>query len=353
MNGAIGLHTLVYLIREHWMSAFLILVTLSTMVVLVILRWYVRRRLRAMLETRFSEEHELDLLPSPGPLEQQSLELIARFREEVWAMPEADLQLGLEPLNRRAVAIVRAIGAIYYPEVEKPEFEASLSDSLELVKRVSTRLNRLASAIPFKYLGSRKLSDFQRYYQVYQKINESPVLKIFRKNRHIYKAAKLVINLKNVSNPLYWAGRELTREGYFYILRWFYLNFTSEIGREAIRLYSGTRFQKEEDRDAALVCYRLFHTMRKWSGPSAAEWAAFVLFVSDLSALDSDTRLQILARCSEDRLPKDVGEQKLVTKAGTKWYKEGLKKMLDADSGPSPAKAKLIENEANEQLPAG
>ncbi len=353
MNGPIGLHTLVYLVREHWMSAFLILVTLTTMGVLLILRWYVRRRLRAMLENRFSEEHELDLLPSPGPLEQQSLEMIARFREEVWEMPEGDLQLGFDALNRRAMNIVRAIGAVYHPEVEKPEFEASLVDSLELVKRVSTRINRLASAVPFKYLGSRKLSDFQRYYQVYQKINESSVLKVFRKNRHIYKAAKLVINMKNVSNPLYWAGRELTREGYFYILRWFYLNFTSEIGREAIRLYSGTRFQKEEDRDAALVCYRLFHTMRKWGGPSAAEWGAFVLFVSGLSALDADTRLMILGRCSEDRFPKDVGEQKIATRAGIKWYKEGLKKMLDADSNDAPAKTRLIENETREQLPAG
>jgi hypothetical protein len=353
MNSAIGLHTFVDLIRDHWLSAFFLLLTLATIGVLFILRWYIRRRLREMLETRFAEEHELDFPPSPGPLEQQSMEIIARFREDVWAMPERELLLGLEPLNRRAVNIVRSIGAVYYPGCEKPEFEATLVDSLELVRRVSSRLDRLASTIPFKYVAARKLSDFQRYYQVYQKINESPVLRMFRKNRHIYTAAKLVINIKNISNPLYWAGRELTREGYFYILRWFYLNFTSEIGKEAIRLYSGTRFQQEEDRDATLVCYRLFHTMRKWGGPSTAEWAAFVHFVSGLSALDPDTRLQILGRCSEDRLPKDVGEQKLATKAGIKWYKEGLKKMLDADSGPSAAKAKLVESETREQLPAG
>lgn len=341
------------IIHEHWLSAFLILVTLTTIGVILILRWYVRRRLKAMLETRFSEEHELDLPPSPGAKEQEALAVIAAFREEVWTLPETELLLGLDPLNRRAVSIVRAVGAVYHPEAAQPEFEASLGETIELVKRVSTRLTRISSTIPFKYVGGRKLSDFQRYYQVYLKINDSPVLRIFKKNPHIYKAARLMLNVKNISNPLYWAGKELTREGYFFILRWFYLSFTSEIGKEAIRLFSGTRFQREEDRDAALVCYRLFHTMRKWSGPSPAEWAAFVAFVARQSTLDSDTRLHILSRCSEDRLPKDVEEQKIVTKSGIKWYRDGLKKMLDADSGPSPAKVKLIEKESDEKASAG
>ncbi len=352
MNG-IGTHTFVNLFYEHWLSAFFILLTLTTICIIFALRWYVRRRLRAMLESRFSEEHELDLLPSPGPQEQKALELIARLREEVWDLPENELQLGLEPLNRRALAIVRSIGAIYCPESQQPEYEASLTDTLDLVKRVSTRLSRLASTIPFKYLGDRKLSDLQRYYQVYLKINENPVLNFFKSNPHIYKAARLVLNVKNLGNPLYWAGRELTREGYFFILRWFYLTFTSEIGREAIRLYSGKRFQQEEDRDAVLVSYRLFHTMRKWSGPSPSEWAAFVRFVANQPNLDAEGKLHVLARCSEDKLPKDVEEQRITTKSGIKWYKEGLKKLLEADSGPPPIKVKLIEKETGDQEAAG
>jgi len=349
----IGFSTFTYVVHEHWLSAFLILVSLSTICVALGLRWYVRRRLREMLQNRFAEEHELDLLPAVSTLEQQGLELIARMREEVWELPEVDLQLGFDALSRRALTIVRSIGAIYYPEAAQPEYQASLSDTLELVKRVSSRLAKLASTVPMKYIGNRKLSDFQRYYQVYLKINENPVLKLFKKNPHIYKAAKLALNIKNIANPLYWAGRELSREGYFFILRWFYLSFTSEIGKEAIRLYSGKRFQQEEDRDAALVCYRLFHTMRKWSGPTPAEWAAFVRFVAGLSGLDSDSKLHILARCSEDRLPKDVEERTIATKSGIKWYKDGLKAMLDADAGPSPAKVKLIEKETEVQNAAG
>jgi len=344
----IGYNAFTYLIREHWLSAFLILVSLATICVVLALRWYVRRHMREMLENRFAEDHELDLLPPPGVVEQQAMEFIAQKREEVWQLPDSELLLGFDVFNQRALNIVRKIGAIYHPEAAQPEYEASLSDTIELVKRVSSRLSRLTSTIPIKYIGNRKLSDFQRYYQVYLKINDNPVLKLFKKNPHIYKAAKFALNVKNIANPLYWAGRELTREGYFLILRWFYLTFTSEIGREAIRLYSGKRFQQDEDRDAALVCYRMFHTMRKWSGPTPAEWAAFVRFVAGHTALDADSKLHILTRCSEDRLPTDVEEQTITTRSGIKWYKKGLKTLLEADAGSSPAKVKLVEKETGD-----
>jgi hypothetical protein len=309
-------------------------------------------RMREMLENEFAEDHELDLLPSPGELEQKALDIIAGMRKEIWQLPESELQLGFDVFNQRSLNILRTIGAVYHPEAGRPEYEASLSDTLDLIRRVSSRLTRFASTVPMKYIGGQKLSDFQRYYQVYLKINENPVLQLFKKNPHIYKAAKFALNIKNIANPLYWAGRELTRESYFLILRWFYLTFTSEIGKEAIRLYSGKRFHQEEDRDAALVCYRLFHTMRKWGGPTPAEWAAFVRFVAGHSALDSDSKLHILTRCSEDRLPKDVEEQTAATKSGMRWYKKGLKILLDADSSSASAKAKLVEMEASDDRAA-
>lgn len=349
----IGFGTILYVIKEHWLTAFLLLTSLTTICSALVLRWYVRRRIREMLDNGFEEDHELDLLPAPGPLERQSLEYIARVREEVWAVPEAELQLGFEAFNQHALRIVRSIGSIYHPEAARPEYEASLSDTLEMVTRVSARLAKLSSTVPIKYVGNRKLSDFQRYYQVYIKINENPVLKLFKKNPHIYKAARFAFSVKNAANPIYWASRELTREGYFIILRWFYLTFTSEIGKEAIRLYSGKRFHQEEDRDAALICYRMFHTMRKWSGPTPAEWAAFVQFVTNLSALDSDSKLHILARCSEDRLPKDLEERTIATRSGVRLYKKGLKALLEAEAQSSPAKAKLVEKETEATDEAG
>lgn len=345
MDEQFGLHIFSDLIHRHMVSAFFLLLTIMTILSLLGIRWWLRRRLQRMLEEKFEEESELDALPSPGPNDQEALELIRQFRQEVWTIPEGELQLSVEAFNQRAVRVVQAISGVYHEEAEAPQYEASLVEILHLIRRVSTRLTRLASAVPFKYLGDRKLSDYQRYYQVYRTINDNPFVQIFKRNPHLQRIAKWAVNLKNIANPLYWAGKELSREGYFYMLRWFYLTFVSQVGREAMRLYSGRHFQTEEDRDAALICYRLFALARKWGGPCDAEWSALVDFITGHSALEAEIKLHVLSRCSQGRLPKDLDSQILQTKAGARWYREGLKRLRAAEAPQFDAKKRLLEQE--------
>ncbi len=108
--------------------------------------------------------------------DQQVLDLIRGFRSEFWQLPEAELLLSIEALSQRAVRIVTSVAAVYHPDVAVPQYQASLTELLHMVRRVTARLNRLGTVVPFKYLGNRKLSDYQRYYQLYRKINEHPVL---------------------------------------------------------------------------------------------------------------------------------------------------------------------------------
>jgi hypothetical protein len=331
--------------RQHPLSVFFLLLTLLTILLAIVLRWWIRRRLRLMLEEKFEEGGDLDEFPSLSPRDQEALELIKEYRASIWDLPEGELQLNFESLNQRGVEIVRSIAAVYHPQAEIPQYEASLVELLNMARRVSTRLIRLSSGVPFKYLGDRRLSDYQRYYQVYRKINENPVLGFFKRNPHLYKAAKLAMNMKNLANPLYWAGKELSREGFFYLIRWFHMTYISQVGKEAMRVFSGRGFHTEEERDATLGCYQLFALTRQWGGPSAAEWAAFIDFLSGHSSLDPEMKLQILSACSRDRLPKDLDQQVIGSKSGIKLYRQGLKRIQNADSTPSPIKTRLIESE--------
>lgn len=333
------------IISEHWISTFFFLLTLTTILTLAGIRWWLKRRLQRLLLEKLDEEGELDVLTPLGPEDQQALEMIKQLRREVWEIPEAELQLSMEALNQRAVRTVRSIASVYHPEVEIAQYEASLVEILQLIRRVSSKLARLGSVIPFKFLGNRKLSDYQRYYQVYRKINENPILQALKRNPHLYKAARWAMNVKNLGNPLYWAGKELSREGYFYILRWFYLTFISQVGREAMRLYSGRHFQTEEDRDATLIGYRIYALSRRWGGPSPREWAALVDFVTNHPVLEAEVKVHILSRCSQDRVPKDLDLQTLQSKSGVKWYQQALKNLLAIDDHPAPDKADLIQQE--------
>ena len=345
MNTHLEWQTFVDFLGQHWISAFFLLTTVVTLLVLLTVRWWLRRRWKRLLETEYEDDADLDALPPYDDNDQQALDLIRSFRSEVWQIPDSELLLSIEALSQRAVRIVASIATVYHPLTADPQYEASLTELLQLVRRVSARLSRLGAVIPFKYLGNRKLSDYQRYYQLYRKINDHPVLQLLKRNPHLYRIARWALNLKNLANPLYWAGKEVSRESYFYLLRWFYLAFTSQVGREAMRVYSGRHFQTEEEREAALMCYRLFALAQQWGGPSALEWSALVDLVTNHPAMELEVKLQVLSRWARNRLPKDLGEQKLKTKSGLKAYRQGLKRLQESDPDMSSAKAELVQGE--------
>lgn len=327
-----GIQTLIIeLIRRHWVSAVLVLVTLCVLGTLALARWWVRRRWRRLLECDLEEQHELDVLPPWSVQDQQALECIRRLRREVWEIPESELRIGVEPFTARGVAVVRAIAAIYHPSRDVPEYEATLLDSLNLMQRVCRRITRVAALPPWRLITNRKLSEFQRFYRLYQTVNDNPVVQALKQHRRLYRLARLALNLKNVSNPFYWAGRELSREGYFLTLRWFYLAFISNVGREAMKLYSGRHFQRQEERDAALICYRLFQLTHTWGGPSPDEWAMLVRMVADNANLEADAKVHVLSRIAQQQIPRDVMNQPLQTSIGWDWYRDGLERLLKCE----------------------
>jgi len=127
---------------------------------------------------------------------------------------------------------------------------------------------------------------------------------VARRNPFLYRLARWAVHIKNLGNPLYWAGKELSREGYFFTLRWFHVVYIGQVGREAMRVYSGRTFQKEEDRDATLVCYRLFALTRRWGGPSPAEWAALVDFISGHGEIETKSSSMYCPEWLEIGFPK-------------------------------------------------
>jgi hypothetical protein len=336
---------LIDLLRRHWVSATFLLLTSLTLLIIALLRWWIRRRWQRLLEAESEEPHELDLLPSLGPKDQAALQVIKDYRREVWDIPETELQLTVEALSKRAMAIVRSIAAVYHSECDVPEYEATLLESLHLIQRVSRRISHLANVLPWRLLGNRKLSEYQRYYQIYRKINDSALLQILKRHRNLYRIARLAVNVKNLGNPFYWAGKELSREGYFITLRWFTLAFTSQVGREAMKLYSGRHFQREEERDATLVCHRLFALCRKWEGPLPSEWLVLVDVVTGHAYLEPDVKLHILSRWAQQRLPKELDQQTFQTQIARDWYRRGLKDLLKSEPDISPAKRTCIEQE--------
>jgi hypothetical protein len=112
-----------------------------------------------------------------------------------------------------------------------------------------------------------------------------------------------------------------------------------------MRVYSGRQYQTEEEREAALMCYRLFALAQRWGGPSALEWSALVDFVTNHPGMELETKLQVLSRWSKNHLPRNLEEQKLKTRSGLKSYRQGLKCLQETDAELSPVKTELLQSE--------
>jgi len=68
-----------------------------------------------------------------------------------------------------------------------------------------------------------------------------------------------------------------------------------------------------------------------------------VNFVTSLTGLESETKLQIISRCAQGLLPKDLDRQRLQTKYGLRLYRDGLKGLTGRELGQAPLKKKIIE----------
>jgi len=348
MDFSVWSDILIEAVRHHWFSALLLLITLVTIGSFALLRWLLRRRWKKLAAQIEDEDFELDLVSPLSAQDHQAIALIKRLRRQVWELPEEDLQLSIEALSQQAIKVVRAVATIYHEQITAPEFEASLLQSLQLVRRVTVKAIRLANLYPFRFLGNQKLSDYQRYYQVYKKINDHPFLQILKRHPSLHRVARWAVNLKNLGNPLYWAGKELSREGYFLVLRWFYLAFIGQVGREAMRLYGGRQCQREEDREAALVCYRLFKLTEKWGGPSPDEWRLLVGFIANQTALEPEIKLHILSRCAKYRYPQELESYVFQTRAAKKTYLQALNDLLKTEPRRSD-KTAIIHTELSQQ----
>lgn len=344
MNGHIFWGSAAEFFLQHWVSAFFLSLTLLTVSILLMTRWWLRRKWAKILDAEYSAEIALDVQRPLSDQDKVALELVKSFREEMWRLRDHDLQLSIEALSQKAVRIVRSVAAVYHPQAEIPEYEASLTELVQLVQRTAMRLTRMGTIGPFRLLTQRKISDYQKFYQIYQKINDSSFLKLLQRHRYLYRMARWAINLKNLGNPLYWAGREISRESYFFLMRWFYAAFVGQVGREAIRLYSGRHFKDERSFEAAMACFRLFSLTREWNGPSSSEWKTLVDLLINCPFLDTDSKLQMLSHFARNQIP-DSTDAELRDRLVRKWYGKGLERLLDSESETSPTRTELINRE--------
>ncbi len=318
------------IVAEHLISVVLCFLTVATVAAVFILRWWLRRRWNALLQESADPTLHWKSTGDLTEADQKALEYLKEKRRRVWKIPESELSLSFESLFHQAHVMVREIAAIYYPDKNDPEYQASLHDLLKLARRVTTRLETVSSYGPFRLLASRPIADYRSLYRTYQAVQDSEIFQRLKKHKRLYRIARIAVNLKNIKNPFYWLGKELSQEGYFLLLRWFHIALVNQVGKEAIRLYSPHLVLHEDERDLSRVCLKLYEVCRETGGDreSLERW---VRFVCEVPTLDADTKVKLLRTAvTESSLDNNL-ETVPLTPQGKRWYRKGLKLITGPD----------------------
>ncbi len=200
-----------------------------------------RKRLREKPGTRGREEalERIALLRNqfPASVDQQACD---RIESEVRAVSRHfSMSTSVAPKKIYALAaeLTREIAGIYYPAVDNPVLQASISDLLSLNERIVTRLNLKIREFPLnnvKDISIQKIVQGKDYYN--SKIKDK--IEWFKKYKTLYNMGSHAWLSYNALNPWYWgrkiaytSAREIT---FRYLLTW----IITIVGEEAMAVYS-------------------------------------------------------------------------------------------------------------------
>ena len=191
----------------------------------------------------------------PAPVDQQACDRIEAKIKTVSRQFSMQTSIAPKKVYEMAADLTREIAAIYYPGIDNPVLQASISDLLQLNERVVTRLNLKVGEFPLKTvkdINIQKILKGKDYYD--SKIKNK--IEWFKKFERLYKMGNRAWLSYNVLNPWFWgrkiaytSAKEIT---FRYLLTW----IITIVGEEAMTVYSRRHINTREaayERDLAFA----------------------------------------------------------------------------------------------------
>jgi hypothetical protein len=228
-------------LENHWLLLGLAGLLLVWTGSLAAMRWYARRRLLRELANQKLESEEASLdLPDLRPEDRAALEVIRATRRRYLLKLWPGTELSFRTINEMSLELVQAIARVYFPDEDRPELKASLSDLVALHNRVGARLAAWLDTFPMKAVKDVEIKTLWRVHEIYQSLREHPGY-AFIKRHHLDKVVKWGWSVYNYANPWHWGRRAAYHGGKEVAARLLLARTADLVGEEAVRLY-GRRF---------------------------------------------------------------------------------------------------------------
>ena len=229
----------------------------------------------------------------PAPTDQQACD---RIESEVRAVSRHfSMRTSIAPKKVYELAsdFTRKIAGIYYPDVDNPVLQASISDLLRLNERIVTRLNLKVREFPLntvKDINIQKILQGKDFYD--SKIKNK--IEWFKKYKTLYKVGSHAWLSYNALNPWYWgrkiaytSAREIT---FRYLLTW----IITIVGEEAMAVYSRRDINTHEVAFERDLAFAMVDMARINENISSESYAMVLDHVLNKARLSNGLRVNVL-----------------------------------------------------------
>ena len=313
---------------------------------LVLLRNRRKKGLRENLGRRGRDDalQRITLLRNqfPAPADQQACDRIESVVRAVTRQFSMSTSVAPQKVYALAADLTKEIAGIYYPVVDNPVLQASISDLLRLNERIVTRLNIKVQEFPLntvKDINIQKILQGKDYYD--SKIKNK--IEWFKKFTTLYKFGSHAWLSYNALNPWYW-GRKIAytsaREFTFrYLLTW----IITIVGEEAMTVYSRRDINTHETVFERDLAFAMVDTACINKTISSEAYAMVLDHVLNKARLSDTIRVKILQTLTVNESQGGPGLPGTYTEKQIQRLIKNVKRVADAGETLSPENQAKID----------
>lgn len=305
---------------DPYSIAALLLAAFALLSALFLVRRRINREHQKELIARETDQEEfkqIDLIRVHNPTEQdlQAYELIESERQKVWQNLLTKTSIAPRKIYHLSFDLIREIAAIYHPDVENPEFQASVFDLLELNYRIIERVKEYLEEFPLNTIKDLNIQGILKYKGYYDRLSEVELVKFAKDHKYLYTIGKYAWMGYNALNPWYW-GRKVVftagREGAF---RYLLTVIITVVGEEAVLVYSKRNIKAKAVAVEKNIAFEMINMAVVDGVVSQEEYEVILNFILQNHRVDDQIKVTLLRallrkRSVKSTLPFDAYEDK-------------------------------------------
>jgi len=184
---------------KYYIWLFITVTVLLWLSSLLVVRYWTKKKIISRFDPKTLEGEDIPLpFTDPRPEDKEAMEVVRAFRRRYLLKLWPDTEFSLKVIMGLALDLVQQIAGVYYPEDERPELHASLSELINLQNRISVRLQALLETLPLRAIKDVELETILFYHNVYKKFISHPTY-LFMKRHHLDRVARYAWLLKNIA----------------------------------------------------------------------------------------------------------------------------------------------------------